>query len=54
MNKYVVISEIDYEELGEFDSRKEATDFIKGLKEFDDEEKNPFNESYIIERRKVN
>lgn len=54
MKKYVVINDIDQDEMGEFDSRKEAQEFIKGLKKFDKEQGNPFNESYTIETREEN
>lgn len=48
---YVVISEIDYEEIGKFDSLKKAKEFIKDCKRFDVENGNPFNEIYNIEVR---
>lgn len=51
MRVYVVINDIDQEEMAEFKSRKEAQEFIKGLKQFDKENNNPFNESYTIESR---
>ena len=49
MKKYVVINDIDQEEMGEFDTRKEAQEFIKGCKQFDKEQGNPFDETYSIE-----
>lgn len=49
MKKYVVITDIDNEELASFDTRKEAQKFIKEAKEFDKREGNPFDETYHIE-----
>lgn len=51
MKKYVVINDIDQDEMGEFDSRKEAQEFIRESKRFDKEQGNPFNETYSIEVR---
>ncbi len=51
MKKYVVINDIDQDDMAEFNSRKEAQEFIKGLKQFDKEQGNPFNETYSIEVR---
>lgn len=49
MKKYVVISEIDEEEIGCFKTRKEAQKCIRECKEFDRDNNNPFNESYRID-----
>ena len=46
-NRYTVIN-VDYEELGTFDSYEEARDYIKELKAFDRANQNPFNEHYQI------
>jgi len=46
---YVVISEIDFEEMGRFDSYKQAKEFIKDCIRFDKENENPFDEKYYIE-----
>ena len=51
MRKYVVINDIDQEDMAEFETRKEALEFIKGCKQFDKENGNPFNETYSIEVR---
>lgn len=44
-----VVYNVDYEALGEFKTLKEAKVFITGLKRFDRELGNPFDEKYIIE-----
>lgn len=49
MKRYVVISEIDEEEIGCFKTKKEALRCIKECKEFDRDNNNPFNESYRID-----
>ena len=46
---YVVISEIDYEEMGRFNSYKQAKECIKDCIRFDKENENPFDEKYHIE-----
>lgn len=43
---YVVISEIDFEEIGRFDSYKQAKEFIKACMRFDREMGNPYDEKY--------
>lgn len=48
MKIYVVINEIDNEEMAEFKTLKQANDFITNCKRFDKEQDNPFNESYLI------
>lgn len=48
MKKYIVVNDLDNEELAEFDNVKDAKKFIKELKRFDKEENNPFDESYSI------
>lgn len=49
MKKYVVISEIDEEEIGSFKTKKEALKCIRDCKRLDKEEGNPFDESYRID-----
>lgn len=45
--KYWVVNENDWEWIG-FKTMKEAKQFIKDLKAFNEEMGNPFEESYII------
>ena len=54
MKKYIVVSDIDYEELQSFNTKKEAKDFIKETMKFDKENGNPFNETYHIEVEEEN
>lgn len=49
MKKYIVLSSNDYQEYGTFETLKEAEQFIKELKRFDEEHGNPFNEGYFVE-----
>lgn len=47
-NKYVIYN-LDYEQVAECDTLKEAKAKIRDLKRFDKENENPFNENYTIE-----
>ena len=51
MKVYVVINELDCDELAKFKTLKEAKQFILECKRFDLENGNPFQESYSIEVR---
>ena len=48
--EYVIYSSIDQQEFGSFPTLKEARQRIKELKRFDEENGNPFEEGYYIER----
>lgn len=48
--EFVVYSSIDQQEFGSFKTLKEARQHIKELKRFDEENGNPFDEGYYIER----
>lgn len=48
--EYVIYSSIDQQEFGSFPTLKEARRHIKELKRFDEENGNPFEEGYYIER----
>ena len=45
--KYIV-ENMDYEQIGKFDTIKQAKEFIKECKRFDKENGNPFDERYTI------
>lgn len=49
---YCVINESNFHEYikGGFKTKKEASDFIRELKEFDKRNENPFNDEYIIKK----
>lgn len=52
---YVLNKSNDYEIVKDkFKTKKEARDFIKGLKKFDKENGCPFNDEFIIEKEVVN
>jgi hypothetical protein len=51
---YLVIDTLnDYEIIQDFKTIKEAKQFIKGLKEFDKRQNNPFETNYIIEKEVI-
>ena len=51
---YLVIDALnDYEIIQEFKTVKEAKQFIKGLKEFDKRQNNPFKTNYIIKKEVI-
>lgn len=52
MTRYVIINVNDnYNDLGlRFKTLKEARQRLKDLKRFDEEERNPFNDKYIIRK----
>ena len=53
MTKYTVKSRIDLQEYGTFDTRREAMEQIRSLKEFDRENGNPFEEGYFVEKEEI-
>ena len=51
MIKFVVYNEDnEYEELGVFDTIKEAKEHIREIRKFDREMGNPFNDRYIVSK----
>ena len=51
---YVVIDTLnEYEQIKSFKTIKEAKQFIKGLKEFDKQQNNPFKTNYIIKKEVI-
>lgn len=51
MTKFVVYNvDNEYEELGTFDTLKEAKAHIREVRRFDKEMGNPFNDRYIVSK----
>lgn len=51
MTKFVVYNvDNEYEELGAFDTLKEAKAHIREVRRFDRENGNPFNDRYIVSK----